>query len=134
MRQTLNCSASFHLWMSLAWFLGHWPGQTLSHIFQRQVESADLVPGIKNTRVGGEKPHRGGMMEIPHAKPDGVLSSVGADDKQFLGSPSTENTTHYKGKGVALPDSRMWEQGNYTAPGICKLSIQADKVEKLEES
>lgn len=53
-------------------------------------------------------------MEIPYAKPDGVLSSEGADGKQLLGSPSPENTAHYREKGIALPDSRMWEQGNYT--------------------
>lgn len=44
----------------------------------------------------------------------------------------TEHTV--KGRATALSHSRMWEQGNYTAPGICKLSIQADKVEKLEET
>lgn len=114
-RQTLNCSASFNLWISLAWFLGHSPGQTLSHVFQRQVESADLAPATKTTYEHGENPLRGGMMEIPYAKPDGVLSSEGADGKQLLGSPSPGNTAHHREKGIALPDSRMWEQGNYTA-------------------
>lgn len=79
------------------------------------MESADLAPATKTTYEHGENPLRGGMMEIPYVKPDGVLSSEGADGKQLLGSPSPGNTAHHREKGIALPDSRMWEQGNYTA-------------------
>lgn len=69
---------------------------------------------VKKILMGGG---RGGM-EIPLMKFDGDLNSVGSDDRQLLGSPLIENTTNWK---CPARDRRMWEQGIYVAPGVCRL-------------
>lgn len=54
----LNYSASFRLWRSLARFLEHWPGQTLSHISQRQVGSTGHTTDTKDPREKGRSQRR----------------------------------------------------------------------------
>lgn len=92
---------------------------------------------MRREEGSGENPDGGGIMKIPHIKPNGVLNSVGSDDRQLLGSPPTSNATNWKRRAlpcqtVGCGSKESTKQQESADCQSCKPRLH--KVEKLKES